>query len=182
MARVKLISGKFGGRWIDTPGGGTHPMSERARAAVFNMLGEFVEGRNVLDAFAGSGALGFEALSRGARKVVFIDSSPNAITTIRRNSRSLGVEDRVRCERARLSVNNIERGTVDEQYDLVFVDPPYLEYNIGVLRRIIGYLRSGGRMVVSYPTETEVPNLDAGLELMSKKAYANAGIAIYNKM
>ena len=68
--RVKLIAGKFGGRFIQAPPGSTtHPMGERVRSAMFNSLGEIVRGARVLDAFAGSGAIGLEALSRGAESV-----------------------------------------------------------------------------------------------------------------
>ena len=88
---VKITSGKYKGQRILTPGGGTHPMGERERLALFNMiLGEIPSAR-VLDAYAGSGALGIEALSRGAKGVVFIDKSGAAMRTIAQNCSKLGI-------------------------------------------------------------------------------------------
>ena len=72
--RIRIIAGRYGGRFIQAPPGNTtHPMGERVRSAMFNSLGEIVEGARVLDAFAGSGAVGLEALSRGAASVTFVE-------------------------------------------------------------------------------------------------------------
>ena len=88
---VRITSGRFKGRKIATPGGETHPMGERERLALFNMISEHLPGAMVLDVFAGSGALGIEALSRGAGKVVFVDSSQKATRCIRGNLLSLDI-------------------------------------------------------------------------------------------
>lgn len=88
---VRITSGRFKGRKIATPGGETHPMGERERLALFNMISEYLPGAMVLDAFAGSGALGIEALSRGASKVAFVDSSQKATRCIRGNLLSLDI-------------------------------------------------------------------------------------------
>ena len=88
---VRITSGRFKGRKIATPGGETHPMGERERLALFNTISGYLPGAMVLDAFAGSGALGIEALSRGASKVAFVDSSQKATRCIRGNLLSLDI-------------------------------------------------------------------------------------------
>ena len=120
---MRVIGGRFGGRTLAAPRGrATRPTPERAREALFSILGE-VSGENVLDLFAGSGALGIEALSRGAAAVTFVDSSNAAVATIRRNLESLRAPGEVRRQRALAFLDGARvRG---RQYDLVFLDPPY---------------------------------------------------------
>ena len=89
---VRITSGRLRGRKLETPGGKTHPMGERERLALFNMISDYLPRTTVLDAFAGSGALGIEALSRGASEVVFVESNREAAQCIRRNLVSLGFE------------------------------------------------------------------------------------------
>ena len=93
--RMRIIAGEFGGRFVQTPPGSTtHPMGERVRSAMFNSLGETVRGARVLDAFAGSGAIGLEALSRGAESVVLVERSRAAQCVIAENISNLGVDEK----------------------------------------------------------------------------------------
>src|SRR3984885_7528700 len=94
---VRVVAGRFGGRSLVAPRGrATRPTSDRVREALFSILGEAVVGAGVLDLFAGSGALGIEALSRGASEATFVDSSQAAVAAVRRNLEALGVEAEVR--------------------------------------------------------------------------------------
>ena len=88
---VRITSGIYRGHSILTPGEGTHPMGERERLALFNKISDYLPGANVLDAFAGSGALGIEAMSRGAASVTFVEKSPKAAKIIRENLKTLGI-------------------------------------------------------------------------------------------
>src|SRR5690606_6064291 len=100
----------------------THPMSEKIRGAVFNMLGD-ISGLTVLDAFAGSGALSFEAISRGAKSAVMIELDKKAVSTIHENIQILGLEDS-----ASVVNRNIKGWSSNNQslkYDIVICDPPY---------------------------------------------------------
>ncbi len=118
---MRVVAGRFGGRRIEAPPGrDTRPTSDRVREALFSILGPAVEGARVLDLYAGSGALGIEALSRGASSATFVDSAPRAVAAVRRNLESLGVEATV--ERAD-AVSWLKRGSAT--FDLVFLDPPY---------------------------------------------------------
>ena len=122
---MRVVAGQFGGRSLVAPrGAGTRPTSDRVREALFSILGSTsVSEARVLDLFAGSGALGIEALSRGAADAVLVDSSAAAVAAIRRNLSALGVEAEVRRQDALAYLRSASRDA--RQYDLVFLDPPY---------------------------------------------------------
>jgi 16S rRNA (guanine966-N2)-methyltransferase len=120
---MRVVAGRFGGRRLIAPRGrGTRPTSDRVREALFSILGS-VAGLRVLDLFAGSGALGIEALSRGAASAVFVDSAAGAAAAIRRNLGALGAKGEVRRMSASAFLEQARRDA--RQYDLVFLDPPY---------------------------------------------------------
>ena len=121
---MRIIAGAWRGRAIEAPPGqSTRPTADRARESLFSMLasrlGSFEELR-VADLFAGSGALGFEALSRGAADAVFVENDANAAASIRRNAGKLGATDR-----SRVIAGSALRLPKSEPFDLIFADPPY---------------------------------------------------------
>jgi 16S rRNA (guanine966-N2)-methyltransferase len=121
---MRVIAGRWGGRRLQAPPGeATRPTSDRVREALFSVLGDRVDGARVLDLFAGSGALGIEALSRGAAEATFVDSAPAAVRAIRANLAALGIEAEVHRADARAAVRTARAGA--RQYDLIFLDPPY---------------------------------------------------------
>jgi 16S rRNA (guanine966-N2)-methyltransferase len=121
---VRVIAGAFGGRRLQAPRGSeTRPTSDRVREALFSVLGDEVAGARVLDLFAGSGALGIEALSRGAAEATFVDSAPAAVRAIKANLDALGIRGEVRRSDALAFLGAASRRSPD--YDLVFLDPPY---------------------------------------------------------
>lgn len=121
---MRIVAGIHGGRRLVAPAGdATRPTSDRVREALFSVLGTTVASARVLDLFAGSGALGIEALSRGAATAVFVDRSPAAINAIRANLRTLGIEADVRRMPALGALRAASKRS--EAYDLVFLDPPY---------------------------------------------------------
>lgn len=122
--RVRIVAGRFGGRWIRVPQSGrVRPTSERVREAWMSILGPELAGARVLDLFAGSGALGLEALSRGAGHVTFVESDPRVLNVLRSNVRDLEAEasaEVVRADGLRF-LDGLEAGC----YDFVLADPPY---------------------------------------------------------
>jgi 16S rRNA (guanine966-N2)-methyltransferase len=121
---MRVVAGTYGGRKLTAPAGSeTRPTSDRVREALFSVLGTSVQDARVLDLFAGSGALGIEALSRGARSAVFVDSSRKAIAAIRANLEALGIDADIRPIAARAALRAASGRA--EAYDLVFLDPPY---------------------------------------------------------
>ena len=121
---MRVIAGIYGGRTLKGPkGANTRPTSDRVREALFSILGERTAGARVLDLFAGSGALGLEALSRGAASATFVDDDRAAIVAIKSNLSALGATAEVRQTDALRHLNTASAGGA--QYDLVFLDPPY---------------------------------------------------------
>ena len=125
---VRIVGGSLSGRVLRAPAGAaTRPTSEKVREAIFNILGNIlgsIEGDHVLDLFAGSGALGIEALSRGAAHATFIDAAKPAIAAIRGNLRELGLEGRATVVPSD-AVASAARHQPNAPWRLVFVDPPY---------------------------------------------------------
>jgi 16S rRNA (guanine966-N2)-methyltransferase len=119
---VRVIAGEAKGTRLARPAGGTRPVSDRAREGMFAALGDLVAGARCLDLYAGTGALGIEALSRGATHCLFVDSSPPAIRTIRENLSRTSFADRSQIIRADVGRYLARPGPT---FDLAFADPPY---------------------------------------------------------
>ena len=121
---LRIIAGEFKGRRLKVPSGrSVRPTGERVREAWFSILQQFIPGARVLDLFAGSGALGFEALSRGAVAVDFVETQRLSLAALHANAETLKVEDRVTIHRVD-AVRFAER-LQPGQYDVAFADPPY---------------------------------------------------------
>lgn len=174
MDIVTITSGIYRGRKIATPGGATHPMGSREKLALFNMLTGKIEGVSVLDAFAGSGALGIEALSRGASEVVFVEKSAGACEIIRKNLKTLGVESGFKVIK-----NTVSKVSNDlEEFEVILADPPYDDFEITEVEKLVPLLKNSGVLVLSHPGEA--PDL-AGLSLLKTHTYARANLSIYAK-
>ncbi|MFY9227830.1 MAG: 16S rRNA (guanine(966)-N(2))-methyltransferase RsmD [Candidatus Microsaccharimonas sp.] len=175
---VRIIAGEFGGRIIDgSASDKTHPMSERIRNAMFNKLGTDIQGMKVLDAFAGSGSLGLEALSRGASSAVFVDRDRIAQKIIEKNIFALKVEDRSQLIKANVSS---WMNTTEERFDIIFADPPYHDMQLSTVTRLFGLLKPNGLMVLSYPGRGEMPT-ETGVVVVDNRSYGNAALAFYQK-
>ena len=179
---VRIISGKYGGRIIEGSGTSrTHPMGERIRNALFNMLngihGGELEGAKVLDAFAGSGALGYEALSRGAAHVTFVEKDRIAQKIIASNAKLLRAEDSIKLASSPVA-SWAEKS--DAQFDIIFADPPYHDLQLSTVFRLIKLLKPNGLMVLSYQGRGEVPT-ELGVVVVDNRSYGNAALAFYRK-
>ncbi|HEX2703993.1 MAG TPA: 16S rRNA (guanine(966)-N(2))-methyltransferase RsmD [Solirubrobacteraceae bacterium] len=172
---MRVVAGEYGGRRIEAPRGrSTRPTSARTREALFSMLGD-VSGTRVLDLFAGSGALGIEALSRGAAHATFVDSGQSAIAAISLNLGQLGLQQRALVERLDAR-QMLARG---ETYDLVFVDPPYSKAaDLGPLlaRELPARLSPGARVVSE--SDRRAP-LELGLPTIRERRYGDTLIRIH---
>jgi len=175
---VRVVAGRYGGRRLVAPAGdATRPTSDRVREALFSVLGPGVAGVRVLDLFAGSGALGIEALSRGAAAAVFVDRSQPAITAIRANLAALDIEADVRRMQASVALRAAaDRG---EAYDLVFLDPPY-KHAAGLGRELseaLPAVLAPGACVVSESDRREMLGLE--LPLSDERRYGDTVIRIH---
>lgn len=156
-----------------TPGGATHPMGERERLAMFNMIAGVLPGARILDAYAGSGALGIEALSRGADFCAFVERGVEAAQIIKGNLARLGLADM-----ATVVKSNVADFETEEVFDIIIADPPYDHFNLAEVARLVKYLKNGGIMVVSCPDDDiEI----SGLRLEKSRRYARAHILIFTK-
>ncbi len=173
---MRVIAGTLGGRQFQSPGGHrTHPMSEKMRGAMFGVLGD-IKGLTVLDPFAGSGALGFEAVSRGAKSALLLDKDKLAASCIEANIASLGLEDQVTGVQANaLSWSKKNYGTT---YDLILADPPYDRLPFAPIERLAYHLAPKGVYVLSWPAQYEVARLK-GLEIVSQKQYGDAQLVFF---
>lgn len=175
---MRIIAGSLGGRLFNSPGTfRTHPMSDKARGALFNVLGD-IEGLTMLDAFAGSGALSFEAISRGAASAIAIDSDKAAQKTIADNIKLLGLEGQVTLIRAVTSswlYRNAQR-----KFDLVLCDPPFNDPQFHTLDRLAKRVKDHGLLVLCWPTSEEIP-VFAGLEQVEQRSYGDAQLVFYRK-
>ena len=171
MNNVKITSGKYRGRTLLTPGGNTHPMGAREKLALFNMIASYLPDAIVLDAYAGSGALGIEALSRGARKATFIEKNTKAVQTIRQNLSSLGLETEI-------FQGSVASFTSGESFDIILVDPPYDRFDLNEVSGLAEYVKADGIFVLSHPGKA--PEI-ANLTLIKTNQYAAAHISLYIK-
>ena len=176
---IRLISGKFGGRKIQAPDNSrTHPMSERVRNALFNSIGTEIQGARVLDAFAGTGAVGLEALSRGANSVVFVEKDRVAQKVLLENVQLLGVENTTEIIRASLtSWLSTYKG---DGFDIIFADPPYHNPQFSTVSLLFALLKPGGLMVLSHPGRGEEPT-KAGVVVVDNRSYGNAFLTFYRR-
>lgn len=155
-------------------------MTDRMKEALFNVLGE-VEGIHILDLYAGSGGLGLEALSRGAKKAIFVDSARDAIVSIEANIASTGLADR--SEVRWVDVTQTLNQPADDRMDLIFVDPPYSVTPDSVqstLEQIVmgGWLADRGRVVLHRP-ERERKLHPLGLTLDWEREYGQSRLHIF---
>lgn len=177
---VRIISGKFGGRTIQAPGGNglTHPMGDRVRGSLFNIINDNLDGVDVLDVFAGTGALGLEALSRGAKSATFIERDRVASKILAENIDYLGVQSQTTS--IQIGASTWIGKNLDNRYDIIFIDPPYNDMQFSVVAKLIGLLRPNGTMVLSYPEKVEVPVFD-GVIQVDDRNYGGANLRFYRR-
>lgn len=176
---IRIISGKYGGRKIEAPDNDrTHPMSERARNAMFNSLGREVEGAEVLDVFAGTGSIGLEALSRGARHATFVERDRIAQKVLAKNITTLGAEEQSTL--IRTTVHNWMDTAGELEFDLIFADPPYHDPQFSTVSQLFGLLKPNGLMVLSHPGRSEVPT-KTGVVVVDNRSYGNAYLTLFRR-
>ncbi|WP_129789606.1 16S rRNA (guanine(966)-N(2))-methyltransferase RsmD [Promicromonospora panici] len=189
---TRIVAGVLGGRTIAVPGKGTRPTSDRVREAIFSRLEhlDVLDGARVLDLYAGSGALGLEAASRGAVSVTLVDSARAATDVARRNVAALGLTGvRVTTETAERYAASLAGagarpavpGTTTAALDLVFLDPPY-DLDGAALAAVLthlaapGVLADGAVVVVERSTRTPEPAWPAGLVPFARKDYGETAV------
>ena len=173
--RIRIIAGEYGGRILDSPDTDTtHPMSERIRNSLFNIID--VQGRTVLDAFAGSGAIGLEAISRGAKSVLMLERDRIAQKIIQKNIDTLGVDENVQLIKANCRMWSEQNS--DQKFDIILLDPPYHDLQLSTVSLLIRHLNPNGLMVLSYPGRGSAPTVN-GVVVVDNRLYGDAALAFY---
>lgn len=208
MGELRILSGKYKGTKLATPGGATHPMGSREKLALFNMLSPYLEGARVLDYFAGSGALGLEALSRGASEVVFCENNRKAQKVIEGNIQQIGdlLEQAGNLRRAGAgdahgAPSNLTCGSrgprTQVTWGSAWQDPQHpcgTSQPAGQFTVIIsdppyddyqvpdyaGLLEDGGILALSHPDNFN-PETISGLTLLKTNKYAACNISLFTK-
>jgi 16S rRNA (guanine(966)-N(2))-methyltransferase RsmD len=174
---MRIIAGKLRGRRIETPDWpGLRPTSDRLRETLFNVLAPRIEGARFLDAYAGTGAVGIEALSRGAAHVTFVESDRRAAELIARNLARCGVEDRYAIIRARFA----GAPQLDGAFDLLFLDPPYGAAGLTeALSSAAPLLAAESLMIVEHAARDAAPERTAGLVRVRELVQGDSALAFY---
>lgn len=177
---MRVIAGEYKGRKLESPENyDIRPTTDKAKEALFSILTEETPGSRVLDLFAGTGALGIEALSRGAAECVFADHSRQSVGIIRRNLAHCGAEDRARVIPG--DYRKVLAG-LGGTFDIILMDPPYNQGLLEEAFRLIrehGLLAEGGLIVCEHRKEEELPEEIAGFLREKERRYGIVKLSIY---
>lgn len=180
---MRVVAGEAKGRVLRAPKGlRTRPPTAKLKEAVFDILGPRTEDVHVLDLFAGSGSFGIEALSRGAREVVFVDNSAQAADAIEKNLSMLRWEERAKvlCLESCLAITKLaEKG---RRFDIVFSDPPYcLRVSTQILEMLSasGMLATEGVVVTRSRKDEQLPDVIAGFTSVVQKTYGESRVSFW---
>jgi len=182
MGTIRIVAGRLRGRRVGVPSDpALRPTSDKVREALFNILGQDLTGFDVLDLFAGSGALGFEALSRGARRAVFVEANPKTAAALRRSAEALGLEHETRVIVGRVE-SVLDRARLGGPYHVIFADPPYdATAEAGLVDgvdagRVLGM---HGTLVVERESRNPVNPGHSGLKLIRTAEYGRTALDFF---
>ena len=179
---MRIIAGVFKGRRLAPVQGRTRPTAAKVREAVFNILGPAVVGVRVLDLFAGTGALGIEAMSRGAVTAVFVEDHPEAVQALRRNLAGLGLQDRSRVWPLPVATALKKLAAPGDRFGLAFLDPPYGGGKaLAALKALatLDLLSPGAAVVVEHSRRDTLPEECGHLRLTEVRRYGDTQVAFY---
>ncbi len=177
---MRIIAGEARGRRLETREGmDVRPTPERVKEALFNILQFQIEGRRVLDLFAGSGQLGLEALSRGAAEAVFVDESRASMAVVQRNIASLHMESRSKIFQMDFASFLMRRHT---PFDIVFLDPPYRSGMLEKALPLVAEVTSpGGTIIAEHPTDEELPETAGAFQKGRSYRYGKIYLTVYRR-
>jgi 16S rRNA (guanine(966)-N(2))-methyltransferase RsmD len=182
---MRISAGEQRGRRIRSPKGlATRPTSEPVRQAIFNVVGERIRAARVLDLYAGTGALGLEALSRGAAEATFVERSRSALASLRANLANLGVSAQARVVAADVPAALQRLARAGARFDCVFLDPPYADdASLDCVETLApgSILSENALLVVQAFRRTELPDRTGTLRRVWERRYGETRIVIYRK-
>jgi len=178
---MRIIAGTLGGRQFKFTGNKrTHPMSEKGRGGLFNSLGD-ISGLKLLDAFAGSGAISFEAISRGATEVVAVEVDKKVYTSIKTNKHNLFTDDNV-LQVIRANTSAWSDAHQSQKFDIVVCDPPYDDIKPELLTKLANHTTTGGIVIYSLPPNAAFELPANSYKQLTVKNYGDATLVFYRKI
>jgi len=178
MSSPRIITGSSRGVKLFVPQNGTRPMTDRVKSALFSIINFNIIDSEILDLFAGSGALGIECLSRGAKKATFIDKSPEAVECIHKNLEKTGLK----------ALGNVIKSSVDKfsdqninslKFDIIFYTPPYILFKEKNICKVQGFLKKNSILIVEFPSKLKLKDKIDKLIKFDERRYGITGIAFY---
>jgi 16S rRNA (guanine966-N2)-methyltransferase len=179
---MRIIAGVFKGRRLAPVKGWTRPTAAKVREAVFSILGSALVGVKVLDLFAGTGALGIEAISRGATAAIFVEDHPEAVKALRRNLVDLGLQDQTRVWPLAVATALKKLAGQGERFGLAFLDPPYGGGTaVTALQTLasLDLLSAGAFVVVEHSRRDSLPEESGPLRRTEVRRYGDTQVAFY---
>ncbi|OPH61667.1 16S rRNA (guanine(966)-N(2))-methyltransferase RsmD [Paenibacillus ferrarius] len=180
---MRVISGTAKGRSLKAvPGTSTRPTTDKVKEAIFSMIGPYFEGGQVLDLFAGTGGLGIEALSRGMDKAVFIDIEKKSIDTIQHNLQTAGLKDQAEIYRTDATRALKALAKREQQFELVFLDPPY---KMKLIAELISAMEEqaivvpNATIVVEHDAKDILPEVIGNFNQQRRADYGDTAVTIY---
>ncbi len=178
---MRIISGKRRGhKLVGFEGDNIRPTTDRVKESVFNLISNYVPDSRVLDLFAGSGSLGFEALSRGAKFAVFVDKDKSAVDVVKKNASLLNFSEDIKI--LNMSYEDFFRSS-DECFDLIFLDPPY---NKGFIEPVLADIVTNNRLadggiILLESDDTDMHSDFDGLTVLKQRKYGRSYITVYQR-
>lgn len=181
---LRITGGEFRGRKLTAPKGrSTRPTSDKVREAIFGIIGQKIKGASFLDCFAGTGAMGIEAISRGSSAVTLVEKKRKTALLIRYNLENLGLEASVMVMDFFKAAENFEEKNV--KWDLIFVDPPYKSLlQLPAVEKLAcsGLIENEGTVIVEHDKHQQLPLTIGGLEQVDCRRYGETVLVLYQHL
>ncbi len=185
---MRITAGKAKGRKLKvaahTPRSPVRPTAAKVREAIFNIIGEAIHGSVFLDLYAGTGAVGMEALSRGAKKAIFVETNPIRCNLIKKVARNIGFQNQVSVYK--MAAFNYIKKAIEENkvFDFIFIDPPYQSDDIMKILPLLGktpLLQSGGMIIIEHFAKRTLPEQVGSLTVKKRYRYGDTAITTYKR-
>ena len=178
----RIITGSAKGQKLEVPKKGTRPMTDRVKSALFSMISPIIPNANVLDLYAGTGALGIECLSRGAKSATFVDRSKYATECIKQNLNKTGftaIAKVIKCSASRF-LDEYETFNLEHKvYEIIFITPPHSNYKEGIIEKAEKLLKNNGIIIAEHPKTRKTSNRVVQLEKFDERSYGKTALSFY---
>lgn len=182
---MRIISGRFKGRKLTTPENRSiRPTSDKAREALFSIISSKIENARILDLFAGTGAFGIEAISRGARQAFLVDSSDKAAATIRKNIDLFGIENETVLIHGRVPDVFKRSDFPAKSFDIIFLDPPYDADHLTATienENFLSFITDTTLVIAEHPLSRKELEQSEHLEMIDRRKYGKTSISFFRK-